>query len=394
MGEHKHAEQPLAKTFNRRSWQSTDMTNKHSGIPLQSTLNVLERLHKSSVSQATITVQSEELRSAHQELRKKEAEAAFGASEAKYRLLFDETVTGVALLEIVQSPSQNRISDARILEVNTAFVRCTGIPCHRLVGNSIRGLWPKTQDSWFDLFDRVLNGDQNVQAEGSHRESGKYMLVGAFRLDMRRIGVTLIDISAQKKVEEALERSRNNLEKKVKEHTAEIQRVNLQLRKEVEARKIMEEALREKSRQLEIRTERLEEANTTLKVLLRERDSERRELEERVASNINELIRPHLSKLCAANLGERRQALVDAIGRGLEDITSPLSRRFIMECSHLTPMETQVAGLIRQGRTTKEISDLMGVASSTVDYHRFNIRRKLDLTNKRMNLQSYLKSLS
>jgi len=394
MVEHKHAEQSLARTFNRRPWQSTDLINKHPGIPLQSTLNVLERVHQSGVSQATMTVQNEELRSAHQELREKEAEAALAASEAKYRLLFDASVTGVALLEIVQSPSQSRISDARILEVNTAFVRCTGIPCHRLVGNSIRGLWPQTENSWFDLFDRVLNGDQNAQAEGLHRESGKYMLVRAFRMDMQRICVNLVDISIQKKVEEALEKSRKNLEIKVKERTAEIQRVNLELRKEVETRKIMEDALREKSRELEIRTERLEEANTTLKVLLRERDSERRELEERVASNINELVRPHLSKLCAANLGERRQALVDAIGRGLEDITSPLSRRFIMECSHLTPMETQVAGLIRQGRTTKEISDLMGVASSTVDYHRFNIRRKLDLTNRRINLQSYLKSMS
>jgi DNA-binding CsgD family transcriptional regulator len=257
MGEHKHAEQPLNKTFSRRSWQQPpQMIKKHTGIPLQSNLNALERVQNSGGAHTTIELQNEEFRGAHHE------------------------------------------------------------------------------------------------------------------------------------------RARKDLENKVRERTAEIQRVNLELVKEVEARKIMEDALREKSRELEIRTERLEEANTTLKVLLRERDSERRELEERVASNINELIRPHLSKLCAANLGERRQALANAIGRGLEDITSPLSRRFIMECSHLTPMETQVAGLIRQGRTTKEISDLMGVASSTVDYHRFNIRRKLDLTNKRINLQSYLKSLS
>ena len=36
----------------------------------------------------------------------------------------------------------------------------------------------------------------------------------------------------------------------------------------------------------------------------------------------------------------------------------------------------------------------MGVAMSTVDFHRLNIRRRLNLANKRINLQSYLKSLN
>jgi DNA-binding CsgD family transcriptional regulator len=65
-----------------------------------------------------------------------------------------------------------------------------------------------------------------------------------------------------------------------------------------------------------------------------------------------------------------------------------------MDARHLTPTETRVANLIRQGRTTKDIADLMGVASSTIDFHRLNIRKKLKLTNKRINLQSYLKSLT
>lgn len=85
---------------------------------------------------------------------------------------------------------------------------------------------------------------------------------------------------------------------------------------------------------------------------------------------------------------------MEAVCNGLDDITSPLSRRFIIEGARLTPTEIHVAQLIRQGKTTKEIAELLGVAVSTVDFHRLNIRRRLKLTNKGINLQSYLKSLT
>jgi DNA-binding CsgD family transcriptional regulator len=188
--------------------------------------------------------------------------------------------------------------------------------------------------------------------------------------------------------------SRLELEKEVKERTAQIAQINSELRKEIETRRNTEAALLEKSQELLVRSARLKEANIALRVLLRDRENERNELEERVVCNINELIRPHLQKLFMCNPGKRQQALLNAISRGLDDIASPLSRRFIMESSRLTPLETQVAGLIRQGRTTKEISELLGVAPSTVDFHRLNIRRKLNLTNKRTNLRSYLMSLN
>jgi DNA-binding CsgD family transcriptional regulator len=36
---------------------------------------------------------------------------------------------------------------------------------------------------------------------------------------------------------------------------------------------------------------------------------------------------------------------------------------------------------------------LMGVAQSTIDFHRHNIRRKLRLSNTRQNLRSYLSTV-
>jgi DNA-binding CsgD family transcriptional regulator len=222
---------------------------------------------------------------------------------------------------------------------------------------------------------------------------GRHFLVSAFLLEDRRIGVTFIDISAQKKIEETLASARQDLEIQVKGRTAELSQANQKLQREIASREQAQRALLQKSKELEARTVGLEEANIALKVLLKERENDRHVLEEKVVCNINTLTRPHLEKLAAGNLSQRQQTLLDAIKSSLDDITSPLSRRFIMASINLTPAECQVATFIRQGKTTKEIADLMGVASSTIDFHRLNIRCKLGLTNKRINLQSHLKSL-
>ena len=324
---------------------------------------------------------------------KKEVEIALQGSEKKFRLLFHEMVGGGVLLEITHRDKQGRPADARLVEANAAFAVLTGIPRDRAVGRTIRHIWPQTGPFWFELFSQAMRSGNPYQVEQFHQELDRHFLVSAFVLADRRVGVTFIDISAQKKIEETLASARQNLEIQVKNRTAELSRANQKLQREIASRELAQRALLQKSKELEVGSIELEEANIALKVLLKEREKERQALEEKVVCNINALIRPHLEKLAAGNLSQRQQALIEAVKSGLDDIASPLSRRFIIEGSQLTPAESQVANFIRQGRTTKEIAALMRVASSTIDFHRLNIRRKLGLAKRRINLQSHLKSL-
>jgi DNA-binding CsgD family transcriptional regulator len=45
----------------------------------------------------------------------------------------------------------------------------------------------------------------------------------------------------------------------------------------------------------------------------------------------------------------------------------------------LSPRERQVLQLIAEGKTTKEVANLLGVSAKTADSHRTRIMKKLDM---------------
>jgi len=87
---------------------------------------------------------------------------------------------------------------------------------------------------------------------------------------------------------------------------------------------------------------------------------------------------------------ERRAAylglLVDELGRELP------GREAVPLAASLSPREREVAVQVRNGRTSKEIAELLGIAEATVERHRHNIRRKLRIANEDVNLASLLGS--
>ena len=162
---------------------------------------------------------------------------------------------------------------------------------------------------------------------------------------------------------------------------------------DVTERKQAEKTLRARENELEIQTRNLEEMNTALRVLLKRRDEDKIEMEEKVLLNVKEIVNPYLEKLKKCGLNESQKAYAAILESNLNDIISPFSYRLSSRYSNLTPKEIQVADLIKQGRNTKEIGDLMCLSWKTIKTHRRNIRAKLKITNKKANLRTYLLSL-
>jgi DNA-binding CsgD family transcriptional regulator/signal transduction protein with GAF and PtsI domain len=153
-------------------------------------------------------------------------------------------------------------------------------------------------------------------------------------------------------------------------------------------------ALQESEEHLRSKTNKLEEINTALNVLLEKREEDKILLQEQVLSNVKRLALPYVEKLKKGKLTEIQIALLDILESSLHEIISPFSLKLSSNSFGLTPSEIKVADLIRQGKGTKEIAAIRNLSDKTVGRHRENIRNKLGIKNKKTNLQSHLNSLA
>jgi len=163
---------------------------------------------------------------------------------------------------------------------------------------------------------------------------------------------------------------------------------------DITALKLVEEALRESREELKEQKQSLEEANIALKVLIKHRENDKLELEKNVLSNVKELILPYVEKLKEVPLKPRNKTLVEIIENHLKDIVSRLRQKFSNAQIILTPQEIKMVTLIKDGKSSKEISDILAISETTVNFHRKNLRKKFGLKNRQMNLRSYLMSMS
>ncbi len=156
---------------------------------------------------------------------------------------------------------------------------------------------------------------------------------------------------------------------------------------------LIQEELKKKEVALQQKGEKLTEINVALKVLLEHREQGLEELENRITANIRELVLPYVEKLKKSEKGERERILIDIIESNLNNIITPFLHRLSSLHLLLTPQEVEVAALIRPGKSSQEIADVLGVSVSTISFHRKNLRHKLGLNSRTMNLRTYLLSL-
>ncbi len=164
--------------------------------------------------------------------------------------------------------------------------------------------------------------------------------------------------------------------------------------RDITERKRADEELLESERKLKIHGKQLEEINTALKVLLSQREKDKSEMEENILSNVKQLVQPYISKLKKNRSMSEDLAYLNILESNLNEIISPFSFTLSSTYLGLTPKEIQVADLIKDGKQDKDIVEILNISQTTVKSHRQNIRKKLGIYSKRVNLKTYLTSIT
>ncbi len=134
----------------------------------------------------------------------------------------------------------------------------------------------------------------------------------------------------------------------------------------------------------------MQKKHTALKEILNQIDEEKKHVMRDIQSNIERIARPIL-RMIEEKISPRESRYVTLLDSCLNDISSPFISRLEMNNSKLTPREIEICHMIRNGFSSKAIAATLNISLQTVHKQRKQIRAKLDLTNRKINLTSYLK---
>jgi len=279
-------------------------------------------------------------------------------SEENYRTFIDSTSDLVFLKD----------EHFRHILVNKAYTKYLGKKEHEIIGKTDFELLPKYMAKACRQSDlNALKSKSPFVSEELNKDRVYETRKFSVKMDKEKFGIGgyVREITESVKAKKALKKAHDELEQRVKERTKE----------------------------LEIKSKSLEETNIALKVLLKKRDDDKKELQDNVMSNVKELISPFFKKIKKTKLNDQQNLFLGIIESNLNEIISPFTRKMSLKYLNLTPTEIRIANLIKFGSSSKEIAELMHVSPRTVETHRKNIRRKIGLEGKRVNLRSYLLSL-
>lgn len=133
----------------------------------------------------------------------------------------------------------------------------------------------------------------------------------------------------------------------------------------------------------------LKEKNITLKEILTHLQEEKVKLKQEIARNVDQVLMPALNKMVDGN-GSVNKAYYDLLKNSLQELAYSTGG-ILHTYSKLSPREVEICSLIKNGATSKEIARILNISIVTVNKHRERIRKKLVISNKDINLASYLK---
>ena len=261
----------------------------------------------------------------------------------------------------------------RYSKINLSLANINGLSVADHIGRPLEEVIPKAAKNIIPRLRKVWKSNKtSPQFEFStilpkNPNQTKWFMDSFFPINgkdgkIKAVGGVVLDITRRKETESALKESHDLLEQRVLDRTNELRK--------------SEQDLKDK--------------NIVLKELLIQIESEKKQTKDDIMSNVENLIMPSIEKLRLKG-GSKKH--IDQLRRNIENLTSSFSRKIADHRKKLSPREMEVCNLVKNDLSNKEMANLLNIAVYTIEAHRRMIRRKLDLANKDINLNTYLNSL-
>jgi PAS domain S-box-containing protein len=142
----------------------------------------------------------------------------------------------------------------------------------------------------------------------------------------------------------------------------------------------------------EMQNRQLMETNKALSILASNIERTRKDTEGTIERKIRAYILPVIEGLQQSKgLSQNDQRELKLLQTLVAGLTSTLNGQQAL-CTPLSPTEFRIAALVREGLKTNEIAGHMHISPETVNSHRKNIRKKLNLTNTHHRLRAHLQA--
>jgi PAS domain S-box-containing protein len=151
--------------------------------------------------------------------------------------------------------------------------------------------------------------------------------------------------------------------------------------------------LRKAEKELADQNKLLVEKNIALREVMAQLGVEKKNLAEKVRTNIDRLVLPLLERIkrTGADGIEKHIRLLE---ENLSDITAGFGSVLSQGLTKLTKQEIEICDMIRQGLRCREIAEILNISVRTVETHRNHIRKKLSIDGSSNNLVTYLKNIT
>jgi len=141
---------------------------------------------------------------------RKHSQQALAESEERYRLLFDQMLSGLAFHEVIYDASGDPL-DYRFLSVNTAFEKMTGLRAKDILGRTVLEVMPGIERSWIARYGRVASTGEPMRFEDFTQTLNRHFDVRAYCPKPGHFAVVFHDITEQKQAERKAEQRQAEL---------------------------------------------------------------------------------------------------------------------------------------------------------------------------------------